>query len=118
MHGESWKRVGFLLDVLNHVPGNGLRPAEKNFMEWDCVHAIPAYAASAAESDYHLYYFSFMCPTFREFDFEDDQEWNVEIIDTWKMKITNLGLLRGRFRVELGGRQYMAVRITKQPVRL
>ena len=59
-----------------------------------------------------------MRPSFREFDFGDDQEWNVEIIDTWKMKITNAGVFRGRFRVDLGGRQYMAVRITKQPVRL
>ena len=116
LHGESWKRVGFLLDVLNSVPGNGLRLAEKSFMEWDCVHAVPACSASAAESDYHLYYFSFMRPSFREFDLKDDREWNVEIIDTWEMKITNAGLFRGRFRVDLGGRQFMAVRITKKSV--
>ena len=113
LHGESWKRVGFLLDVLSAVPGNGLRLAEKVPAEWDCVHAIPAQAASAEESDYHLYYFSFMRPSFREIPLPGNCAWKVEILDTWNMTTAEAGLFRGKCRVELGGKQFMAVRITR-----
>ena len=54
LHGESWKRIGFLLDILQAVPANGLHLAEKNMADWDCVHVIPSTAAKAAESSYHL----------------------------------------------------------------
>ena len=113
LHGESWKRVGFLLDVLNSVPGNGLRPAEKIPAEWDCVHAIPAQAASAVDSNYHLYYFSFMRPAFRTIALPGNCEWKVETIDTWNMVTTEIGRFREKCTVDLGGRQFMAVRITR-----
>ena len=113
LHGESWKRVGFLLDILQAVPANGLHLAEKNMADWDCVHAIPSTAAKAAESSYHLYYYSFMRPAFREFSLPEDQEWRVEVIDTWNMVIADKGLFRGQFSVDLGGKQYMAVRLTR-----
>jgi hypothetical protein len=35
----------------------------------------------------------------------------VEVIDTWEMTIKNLGIFKGKFRVELPGKEYMAVRI-------
>jgi hypothetical protein len=114
LHGESWKRVGFLLDVLNGVPGNGLRPAEKTFADWDCVHAVPAQADPAAGSSYHLFYFSFMRPSFRDIPLPGDGEWKVEVIDTWNMTITEAGIFRGKCRVNLGGKQFMAVRITRR----
>ena len=114
LHGESWKRIGFLLDVLNGVPGNGLRLAEKNFMEWDCVHAIPAQEKTTDDSSYHLYYFSFMRPSFRNLPLPGNDEWKVEVIDTWNMITTETGLFRGKCRVDLGGKQFMAVRITRQ----
>ncbi len=112
LHGESWKRIGFLLDILKAVPGNGLRPAEKSFTDWDCVHAVPAEAASAADSGMHLFYYSFMRPSFREFLLPEERQWKVEIIDTWNMTVTPAGTARGRFRADLGGKQFMAVRLT------
>ena len=110
MHGESWKRIGLLLDVLQAVPGHGLRylPAE-----WDSVCAVPEDRKTAAETGYRLYYYSFMRPSFREFCFDDDTPWRAEVLDTWNMTVTDAGVHKGRFRVDLPGRPYMAVRITK-----
>ena len=113
LHGESWKRAGFLLDVLKGVPGNGLRRAEKTDADWDCLHAIPAQAASAAESGYHLYYYSFMRPAFREFDLPENETWRIEILDTWDMTITETKTAGGHIKVNLGGKPYMAVRMTR-----
>jgi len=115
LHGESWKRVGFLLDTLQAVPGNGLKlPDEPQPWDWDCVHAIPASAPSLQESGYHLYYFSFMRPSFRDFRFPEEESWRAEVLDTWNMTVEDRGIQRGSFRIELGGRPYMAVRLTRR----
>ena len=110
LHGESWKRVGFLLDVLRAVPGHGLKylPAE-----WDSVCGVPENDEQAQETGYRLYYYSFMRPSFREFYFDEETLYRAEVIDTWNMTVTGAGEHRGRFRVELPARQYMAVRISK-----
>ncbi|MBE5788349.1 MAG: DUF5060 domain-containing protein [Clostridiales bacterium] len=111
LHGESWKRIGFLLDVLAGVPGRGLRclPAE-----WDSVCGVPEDPELAERTGYRLYYYSFMRPSFRDFRFDDSTLYHAEVIDTWNMTVTDAGDCRGRFRVELPARPYMAVRITKR----
>ena len=111
LHGESWKRIGFLLDVLADVPGRGLRclPAE-----WDSVCGVPEDPELAERTGYRLYYYSFMRPSFRDFRFDDSTLYHAEVIDTWNMTVTDAGDCRGRFRVELPARPYMAVRITKR----
>ena len=110
LHGESWKRIGFLLDILQAVPGHGLRylPAE-----WDSVCGIPEDEEEAERTGYRLYYYSFMRPSFRDFCFGGDTPYHAEVIDTWNMTVTDAGAHRGRFRVELPARPYMAVRISK-----
>ena len=111
LHGESWKRIGFLLDVLADVPGRGLRclPAE-----WDSVCGVPEDPELAEQTGYRLYYYSFMRPSFRDFRFDESTLYHAEVIDTWNMTVTDAGDCRGRFRVELPARPYMAVRITKR----
>jgi hypothetical protein len=54
-----------------------------------------------------------MRPSYREFYFDDDTPWRAEVLDTWNMTVTDAGVHKGRFRVDLPGRPYMAVRITK-----
>lgn len=113
LRGESWKRVGFLLDVLRSAPGRGLRRAQPTPAEWDAVCAVPEDAETAKRTGYRLYYFSFMRPSFRDFRLEEDAAWHVEVIDTWNMTVTDLGVHTGAFRVPLTGRPYMAVRLWK-----
>jgi len=107
LHGESHKRFGFLLKIMQETPGYGLKPYEA--CGWDEVCAVPEEGR-----DYYLFYYSFMRPSFREFYFDDTTEWNVEVIDTWDMTIENCGSCRGRFKVELPGKPYIVVRIQKK----
>ena len=37
----------------------------------------------------------------------------MEVIDTWEMTSTNLGIFSGNFRVPLPGKEYMAIRLRK-----
>jgi hypothetical protein len=62
---------------------------------------------------YYLYYYSFMRPSFRDFRLDENTEYRVEVIDTWEMTIEDRGIYRGSFRVELPGKEYMAVRIRR-----
>lgn len=108
LRGESWKRFGFLLDLLKETPGLGLAPYEKR---WDCVCAVPEDEWRREVKSYYLIYYSFMQPSFREFYFDDETEFEIEVIDTWNMTIEKQGTGKGRFTVRLPGRQYMAVRL-------
>lgn len=67
----------------------------------------------AAETGYRLYYYGFMRPSFRIFRFDDSTPYHVQVIDTWNMTIEDRGVMSGRFRVDLPGRPYMAVRVWK-----
>lgn len=112
LHGESWKRVRFLHQIMCETPGTGLKPLETR---WDIVGAVPEEGREQNKKvkSYYLFYFSFMRPSFREFYFDDDTDFEVEVIDTWNMTIEKQGIHRGKFKVILPKRQYMAVRIRK-----
>lgn len=108
--GESWKRVAFLSLILYQTPGIGLAPAAGN---WDDVCAVPEDPLLAARTGYQLYYYSFMRPCFRDFYFDDTTKYQAEVIDTWNMTIETRGVFQGKFRIELPGKQFMAIRLQK-----
>ncbi|MCL2864982.1 MAG: DUF5605 domain-containing protein [Lachnospiraceae bacterium] len=112
LHGESHKRFGFLLKIMKETPGFGLRQLSLN---WDdvCGTADDVNAFIKPIKDYYLFYFSFMCPTFREYHFDDDTKFQVNVIDTWNMTVEDKGVHQGKFNIDLGGRQYMAVQMKK-----
>lgn len=110
LRGESWKRFAFLHEIMCQTPGIGLAPKAT---VWDEVCAVPEDFILAAKTGYRLYYYSFMQPSFREFYFDDDTAYHVEVIDTWNMTIEDQGVRKGKFQVELPGRQFMAVRVWK-----
>lgn len=111
LHGESWKRFQLLHDIMSETPGTGLRPYEK--CGWDEVCAVPETASPFEPYPYYLYYYSFMRPSFREFYFDEENKYEVKVIDTWEMKVENRGVFKGRFKIELPGKQYMAVQIRR-----
>ena len=106
LHGTSPDRIRFLAKIMEETPGLGVEPMP---CKWDEV-ACRA-AGFPARKDYFIYYYSFMRPGFRDFYFDDTTEYQVEIIDTWEMTITNGGIHKGKFRVQLPGKEYMAVRL-------
>ena len=109
LHGESPQRLAFLQRILKDTPAAGLAPFDGG---WDTV------AAKADEvfdrGVYYIYYFSFMRPSFRVFHFDENTKYQVEVIDTCEMTIENRGIHSGTFKVELPGKEYMAIRIRKQ----
>ena len=106
LHGTSPERIRFLAKIMEETPGLGVEPMP---CKWDEV-ACRA-AGFPARKDYFIYYYSFMRPGFRDFYFDDTTEYQVEIIDTWEMTITDGGVHKGKFRVKLPGKEYMAVRL-------
>ena len=65
------------------------------------------------QGDYYLDYYGFSRPSFRTFYFDDTSKYQVDIIDTWNMTITDAGIHHGKFTIKLPGREYMAIRIRK-----
>ena len=111
LHGESPARFRFLQDVLEAIPGHGLR---LNPINWDEVTAvIDAELPAGTPQPYYLSYFGFNRPSFREYHFDDCTAYRVEVLDTWNMTIEDRGIHRGKFRVELPGHEYMAIRMTR-----
>ena len=110
LHGESWKRMGFLLQILKEVPGCGLMPIAD---QWDDVAAVPESEWSLPVRSQYLFYYSFMRPAYREFHIDDETEFAADIIDTWNMTITKAGVHKGAFRIDLPQRQYMAIRLRR-----
>ncbi|PGV53795.1 DUF5605 domain-containing protein [Bacillus sp. AFS037270] len=104
LHGDSPKRIGFLRRIMEEGPQEGLNPLET---AWD--------APSAGIPDkFYLYYYGFNRPSFREYRMKPGIQYKVDVIDTWDMTINELeDVYEGKFRIELPGKQYMAVRMTK-----
>lgn len=68
LRGESWKRIGFLLDILKETPQNvGLCRGKAEFGD---LCAIPDDPTIAKETGYKIYYYTFMRPSFCEFYFD------------------------------------------------
>ena len=66
--------------------------------------------------DYYLIYYSFMRPSFREYYFDDTTEFELRILDTWNMTVTDAGIVKGKFRVELPGKPYMAIQLKRHGI--
>jgi len=108
LHGESPERLRFLYRILRETPGHGLK---QHSLSWDSVTGVPE--SPAHQGAHYLDYYGFYRPGFRRFYFDDTTKYQVEVVDTWNMTITDAGIHQGRFTIELPGREYMAIRIRK-----
>ena len=107
LKGQSAERIAFLAEILKSIPeGKGLK-----FMPeyWDAV------AATTEDNgkDFFMFYFSFLNPYYRNLYFDDTTEYEVDVIDTWNMKIYPQGVFQGHFRIIVGEGPYMAIRVRK-----
>ena len=112
MAAFSWNLTGsYQISCKNHGRNTGLG-VEPMPCKWDEV-ACRA-AGFPARKDYFIYYYSFMRPGFRDFYFDDTTEYQVEIIDTWEMTITDGGIHKVNSRAAAGERVYgSALQIAK-----
>ena len=111
LRGESWKRFQLLLDVLSECPGYGLKPWEGK--RWDEIAAVPQLESRHYPYSYYLLYFGLQQTSFRDFKLDPAVKYRVRVIDTWNMTVEDRGIHSGSFRVELPGREYMALLLTK-----
>lgn len=111
LRGESPARIAFLRRILEEQPfGLCREPAA-----FDEVCAVQDTFMTKIErvKPYYLYYYGLGRPSFREFYLDDETAFQVDVIDTWNMTVSSAGIRRGRFRVELPGREYMAIRLRR-----
>ncbi len=98
--GQSPARMAFLDEIIADSPTGTLEPLPG---DWD----VPF---GGVAGQYVLLYFGFNRPRFRNIVLPEGR-FEVDVIDTWAMSIDTLpGVYDGVVRVELPGRQYMAVR--------
>jgi hypothetical protein len=114
LKGQSAERFGFLLDFLKDVPGGGLKegPQRDNIhFQWDDKIAVPEDDQYAGT--WYFYYFSLWRPAFRQIYIDDTTWYDAEIIDTWNMEVIPAGRHRGKYELELPGKQYIGIRLKK-----
>lgn len=116
LKGTSPARIQFLYDIIKDAPRG--RTYDQF---WDLPY-------THKDRDWFIFYHTFMLPTGRNYFVEGDADYHVEVIDTWNMTIEDRGIVRsvpmqegeygytpggGKLHVQLPGRQWMAVRLTK-----
>ncbi|MCL2461599.1 MAG: DUF5605 domain-containing protein, partial [Defluviitaleaceae bacterium] len=79
---------------------------------WDCAAAVPD--CDEEKPGCYLIYIGINRPTSKRFRLGDDVSYKAEVIDTWNMTVEDAGIHKGNFSVQLPGREYMAVRLTKK----
>ena len=103
LHGTSPERVAFLRALQAEAPGGVWDPLPS---DWD----VPW---GGVAGRVHVGYFGFNRPQFRNLMLPEGQ-WAVDVIDTWNMTVDRVpGIHSGTLRVDLPGRQFMAVRLTR-----
>jgi len=106
--GSSPDRIAFLRKILEEGPEGGINPIDMGRSYWD----VPV---GGVTGEYYLFYFGFNQITFRQIDLPEDRLFQVDLIDTWNMTVTALeGWRSGKVRVDLPGRQFMAIRAVRR----
>ena len=101
LSGTSPERIAFLERILAESPTGVLDPLPS---DWD----LPW---GGVAGEYHIGYFSFMRPRFRNIPLPEG-DYEVDVIDTWDMTVKRLpGVHSGTIRIDLPAKQYMAVRL-------
>lgn len=129
LHGESWTRIGFLLNLLKQENIQGLEPLDPNFIfPWDRISG-----AIDLTGDVRFIYFGEHQPNQWMTGLPTDHDdYQVDLIDTWEMTVTPAkkipafiphpvrhgdvvrgGKAEAAFAVELPGKPYMALCIRK-----
>lgn len=102
LHGSSPDRIRFLDGLLAEAPEGVWDPLVG---DWD----VPW----GGTEDHRIGYFGFNRPRFRNVMLSEG-DWTIDVIDTWNMTVDRVpGIHRGTSRVELPGRQFMALRVVR-----
>ncbi len=107
LYGESPARIGFLRKIMEEGPAQGLAPA-------DLGKDSQAVGLGGVKDEYFLLYHGIDQPAYQVLELPEGKRYRIDIIDTWEMTVTPApGVYEGHCRVELPGKQYIALRIQK-----
>lgn len=118
LYGDSEPRLKFLKKIWDETPGGYLKAIENE--PFDEVISIPADEEKICSwiettwCDYELHYFGIGRPAYRILELPEDVSYQVDVIDTWNMTVTDAGVHSGFTRIELTGREWMAIRLIKR----
>jgi hypothetical protein len=135
LHGESWKRIGFLRQIIEDAPIEGLSPlrgAERNlFGDQPIADYVWSKYSGGGNEDFYLVYFERYQPKVIPV-WLSEGEYVIDIIDTWEMTITptkvnklsgplpysynSLNRTLPSHEIELPGKPYHAIRIRRKSV--
>ncbi len=116
LKGQSVERLRFLRKICEETPGNYLKRTAGMFDETVAVSGEEEGYRTMWEMgtcDYEIHYLGITQPAYRMLYLPEDLLYDVEVIDTWNMTVTPAGRHSGSARIELPGRQYMAIRIRR-----
>jgi hypothetical protein len=103
LKGQSPERMGFLHRLIAEAPTGRWDPLPG---DWD--------SRTGGDDDHRVIYLGLGRPRFRSVLLPTGSQWHVDVIDTWNMDVIQLpGPAEGRIRVELPGREYMAIRVRR-----
>ncbi len=132
LHGESWKRIGFLRSILEDAPPGGLTPqlnAGTGVFPDRLGHWLWRRYAGGFNGDYHLIYLADYQPCLLNLWLPPDDAYQFDVIDTWEMTITPATVRQldsppnyayaspaghPTYEVEMPGKPHMALRIRKR----
>lgn len=101
--GESPARIGFLRRIIEEAPGGVLEP----------ISSQQGFPVAGIPNEYYLEYYGFRQPIFRNVLLPPGRSYRLDVIDTWNMTVETLpGKYAGEFRIELPGREFIALRMT------
>jgi len=105
LHGSSIERIAFMKKIMEESPQIGIDPDPDQRNEAK---------VSDKYGNYYIYYYGKSQPAELYYYFDENEKFEVEIIDTWNMTIDKLGIYSGTIRIDMPGKMYMAVRLMKK----
>lgn len=116
LYGDSEPRISFLKKIWDAVPGGYLKYANGMFDEVVAVTENEEKVSNWIETtwcDFELHYYGIGRPSYRMFSLPETSQYQIEIIDTWNMTVTDAGIHSGQTKIDLPGYEYIAIRLTK-----
>lgn len=107
LHGQSPARLAFLRAVLEEGPAEGIDP-----LDGVVGHRYPC---AGRPGEYYLIYFGIHQPARVALTLPGGVTFSAEVLDTWNMTATPVDrALSGETTIDLPGRPYVALRITRR----
>ncbi|MBM4030794.1 MAG: DUF5060 domain-containing protein [Planctomycetes bacterium] len=111
--GTSPARIAFMRELVEDSVGAAFRERDPRKGKTQGLTPFSGECGGIKDRLY-LFYFGLNRPSFREMTTPGEGQYAVEVIDTWNMTIRKLDrVVQGKFRVELPGEPYMALRLLR-----